>query len=418
MSKQISFNNARKKYIHTLRALNGEPENWLALLIARDQVDDALANIEPLRLAVIQEIGNLDIQLRAKISQIPHEQLVLWREVIHPPEYAWWWWEDIKSKGHAKSTDLPWEILTGTFLFLSTPLIVEIIRRLWDGAPDTISILGTLLTLLITASPLVKQGHVVIQWILKSSQQRKLHYQAKIMALMALIVFLALLGIQQWLLPYPLATYYNNQGVRAQAGGNLALAQQSFRRSAALNPDRVVPYYNIAQAYEQTGLVDKAEEWYQKAIEEDVNFGPAYRGLAQIYNEQNKFAAAEDVLVAGLAADTANTGSLAHQVTRYELLTNLGWSYFGQGKMELAQQSLLRAIEMEEELKQIGDARGAEYRLALPHYYLAQIYEQAGDQPNAILQWEECLRFLDAADWRQQERYFIAQEHLQILTGK
>ncbi len=105
-------------------------------------------------------------------------------------------------------------------------------------------------------------------------------------------------------------------------------------------------------------------------------------------------------------------------VTRYGLLANLGWSYFGQGKTELAELTLMQAIEMEDELKQVGEAIGAEYRLALPHFYLAQIYEQAGDRQNAIVQWEECLRFLDATDWRQQERHFIAKQHLLTLIDK
>ena len=84
----------------------------------------------------------------------------------------------------------------------------------------------------------------------------------------------------------------------------------------------------------------------------------------------------------------------------------------------LAKITLLDALALEPDLKVLGDARGAEYRLALPHFYLAQVYEKANDVPNAIQQWEDCLRFLDANDIRQRERTVIAQDHLKILTTK
>jgi len=290
MSQQISLSVARKRYAQTLNALDGKPENWLAILLARDQIDRALENTRSVPLSAIQEISKLDLELRTKLNVIPYEQVAIWREVVHPPEAAWWWWEDKESTARYQRENLRWEILTGTFLLLSTALIVEIIRRLWSGTPDTISVLGTHLTLLITASPLVKEGRQYFQRILGNLYKPEAQRRAKTMALMSIIGFLMLLAIQQWLLPYPLATYYNNRGVKAQARNDFVLAQELFQRAAALNPDRVVPYYNIAQAYESRGLLNKAEEWYQKAIEEDANFGPAYRGLGQIYNEQGEFA--------------------------------------------------------------------------------------------------------------------------------
>lgn len=418
MNQDISLSEARNKYAQSLNALDGKDENWLAILLARDQLDRALENTRSIPLSAIKEISERDLQLRTKLNTIPHEQVAIWREVVHPPETAWWWWEDKKSAARDQRKNLLWDILTGTVLLLCTALIVEIIKRLWGGAPDTISVLGTLLILLITASPLVKQGRQFFQGILGYLYKQEGQPRARTMTLMSLIVFLILLTIQQRLLPYPLATYYNNQGVKAQAANDFLLAQQSFQRAAALNPDRVVPYYNIARAYEQRGLIKKAEEWYQKAVEEDANFGPAYRGLGQIYNGQGEFGVAEKILIAGLANSMGNIDEAASKVTRYELLANLGWSYFAQGKIELALETLISAIEMEDELRQLGETRKAEYRLALPHFYLAQIYEQADDITNAKKEWEECLRFLDVADWRQRERYLIAQQHLQALTGK
>ena len=48
------------------------------------------------------------------------------------------------------------------------------------------------------------------------------------------------------------------------------------------------------------------------------------------------------------------------------------------------------------------DEEEAQYRLALPHYYLAQIYEQLARTTEAYQQWEDCLRLLERG-WAHQE---------------
>jgi tetratricopeptide (TPR) repeat protein len=418
MSKPISLTRAQEKYDQALHALDRKPDGWLAVLLARDQVDDALSNEYPsLSLAVIQQLNDLDQELREKLPEMPQEQLVSWKAMIHPSATAWWW-EDKLTTEQNKQKEHWWEILTGTLLLLSVPLIAEIIKRFWDSTPDTISIFGTLLTLLLIASPLAKESRSAVLGVFKYLPWIKVQNHAKVMAAMSIMVFLVLLLIKQWLLPYPLATYYNNQGIRFQTEGNLVQARQSFQRAVAMNSDRVVPYYNLARAYDQTGLISKAEEWYQKAIEQDTKFVPAYRGLGEIFNNQGKYGDAEKVLIAGLSAITSGINETSNTVTHYELLSNLGWSYYAQGKIELAQEALISALKLEHDLRELGNNTGVEYRLALPHFYLAQIYERNNDLANAKLQWEESLRFLDKDDLHQQERYLIVQQHLQALTGK
>jgi tetratricopeptide (TPR) repeat protein len=415
---QITLGDALARYEQSLRDLDDDAEKQLAVLLARDLVDNAIRQAQPVSVSAIQNLGDLDDQLKSKIITFPAESLTTWRDITQPSERAWWWWGDKKSAERVEKNNLPWEILTGTFLVLTTPLLLDILKRLWDGAPDIVSVYGTLLTLLLTASPLVKQGRQAATAISKFVFRITPKRQSRFMAFTALIIFLVMLVLQQWVLPYPLATYYNNQGAVARNQGNLQQAKNSFQRAAALNPDRVVPYYNLAEAYQQIGLSKQAQEWYEKAIQGDVNFAPAYRGLGQANNENGDFAAAERVLMAGLQATFTSSDEVTVNVTKYELLANLGWSYFGQEKLDLAKAICLEALALEPELKTLGDTQGAEYRLALPHFILAQIYEQASDVPNARQQWEDGLRFLDASDIRQRERILTAQQHLLALPTK
>jgi len=414
----VSLAEASARYEQSLQALSIDPKSQLDVLLARDQVEHAIQQHQPISFSVIDAIGQLDTQLKSKIITFSAEHLVIWRDIIHPTEKAWWWWGDKKSIERVQQNNLPWEIAAGTIMVLSAPLALDILKRFWDGAPDTVSILGTLVTLLLTASPLVKQGQNIVTSVLKSVFGVQSSRQPKVMTFMAGFAFLVLLLFQQWVLPYPTSKYYNNLGMTARAAGNIQRAETLFQRAVALNPDRVVPHYNVAEAYQQIGFSTQAKAWYEKAIESDASFAPAYRGLGQVYNEPGDYSAAERIFTAGLQANFVSDDDITEKVTKYELLANLGWSYFGLEKFDLARSTLTDALALEPELKIFGDAKGVEYRLAIPHYYLAQIYEQLGDVASARLQWEESLRFLDLSNWQQRERYMVAQERLQALENK
>ncbi len=59
----------------------------------------------------------------------------------------------------------------------------------------------------------------------------------------------------------------------------------------------------------------------------------------------------------------------------------------------------------------------AQYRLALPHYYLAQLYEQAGDTQSALAHWDDSLRLLTCSwyNCEHQEWHTIINEHIDHL---
>ena len=408
---------ALQLYQQALDGLKGNPQSLLPALLARDQVEAALQQNRPLPIEHLQRLVALDGQLRElKVMQSPGS-LSDWRQVTHPPDVAWWWFLDQRAEERENKSDLPWILLTGTLLTLTAPLALEIIRRLWDGAPDSISVFGTLLTLLVTGSPLFRQGQELAQRILRRISWLKPHLRAKAMAGIAALAFIIVLVGRLWLLPQ-LAVYYNNQGHATLHAGNLTAAQQSFQRAVALDPERVVPYQNLAGLYQRIGRPKEAITWYQKAIEHDLSFGPAYSGLGHVYNVQGEFIQAEQVLLAGLAHVDNMQDAALKTVARYQLLGDLGWSYFSRERLDRAQVVLEAAIALEGELVALGNPTGTEYRLAVPHYYLAQVYEQMGRPQDARQQWEESLRFLDQENWTDREWIDTALSRLKKLEGQ
>jgi tetratricopeptide (TPR) repeat protein len=214
-----------------------------------------------------------------------------------------------------------------------------------------------------------------------------------------------------------MARSYNNTGIDDLAQGNIAAAQQAFLRAAALDPDLVVPSYNLAEIYVQIGALDTALSWYQRAIERDTNFVAAYRGLGHLYNLQGKPANAERTLLAGLdlaTSDTATQGDALAAAPRYTLLADLGWALFAQQRLARAQEALEEALQLEQRIA-AHQPPGTEYRIALPHSLLAQIYEQQGRRDDARRQWEDTVRLLDTQSWRDREQLAVARDHLHQL---
>lgn len=384
-----------------------ETPDALSTLLARDHVEDTLGQTKPLLVASAQQLLDLDRQLHQKMTEPALESLSDWRRTFHPPDTHWWWFLDQKAEEREKKNDLLWVLLTGTLMLLTSTLTVEILKRLWDGAPDGLSVFASLLTLVITASPLVKRGQELAQWFLKRILWLKPRFRAEAMTAMAAFAFVAVLA--GWLLLPQLARIYNNQGFAALRTGDLAEARGKFQRAVALAPDLAVPYYNLADVYHRIGRSDDARSWYQQAIEHDLSYALAYRGLGHLYNAQGEHAQAETVLLAGLSYLDEPAGGAPSQeydkeetVARYTLLADLGWAYFAQERYARAQEALEAAIALEEQLKSFEQAEGTQYRLPLPHYYLAQIYEHLEHPRDAYHQWEDCLRLLGRG-WESQE---------------
>lgn len=403
-------------YAQALDALrDGEDHALLHVLLARDGVNGARSDTAALSPSQAQRLLELDTRLRKLAPSSSVSDLPDWRQTFDPPDSAWWWRLDERVAIQEEQKDLPWVLLTGTFTLLTAALTTEILTRLWDGAPDTLSVFGSLVTLALTASPLVKRGRELGGWLIKHVLHLKQRYRAEALAALTGLAFIVVLVIR---LTLPtLAVAYNNQGFAARQAQNYVRAQRKFQRAVALHPDNAVAAYNLAEVYARLRNVEKAQTWYQHAIAANLDFAPAYRGLGHLYNELGQPAEAASILQAGLAVVGESPTAKADVVVRYELLSNLGWAYVAQEEDDLAQRALEEAVALEDDLKALEDAEPGDvaYRSPLPHYYLARIYEANGQRKAAHEQWEACLRLIDPGWSGKMEWRIEARERLEQL---
>ncbi len=396
-----------QQYKLALEGSEKDPQSLLSSLLARDEVEGAREQDHVRSSELIQHLLSLDERLRNQAATRPLKELENWRKTLQPPQAAWWWFLDQEVEERQKERSLPWMLLAGTFFLLTTTLTVEVIRRLWAGAPDLFSIFGTLLTLLLTGSPLFNQGQEVAQRALRHIPLLKARFRTQAVAGMAGLAFLfVLLG---WLLLPHMADWYNNRGIAHLLAGNLTTAEHDFRRATAINPELAVASYNLGELYRRIGREDEALKSYQQAIQSDINFQQAYDGLSRLHNEQGNFSKAEPVALAGLQIPSMPEKPEIALVARYGLLSNLGWAYFAQEDDVLAQKALEAAAALENDLKKLS----YEYRRALPHYYLAQVYERQDRPQEAHLQWEAALRLLKDDNWSDQKWLVIIKAKLE-----
>jgi tetratricopeptide (TPR) repeat protein len=357
---------------------------------------------------ISEQLVALDQRLRQQAFRHPRilATIAPWRDSLIPPDAAWWWKLDQQFEQHAHDNDLPWYILAGACLLVTVTFAVEIIRRFWAGGPDFWVSTVTLLTVLLTGSPLLKQSQDLAQWSLRRIPNLSPRYRGELSAGLAGLALL-LVGLLWFSLPQ-IGRWENNWGRQAINAGDLVEAERRLERAAALAPDLPVSYYNLAQVYLDSGRDDEAIRWLERSIERDRRFRPAYYSLGYIYNRRGDYEQAEPVLVAGLDRIENPTELQADQKRAdYELLANLGWAYFGQGRMLRAREAFEDAVALEAELGQ-GE------RLPFPHYFLARIYCQPGlpgfgssgaQDDAAKTEWTEALRYLNKDRWEHKDWY-------------
>jgi len=428
------FEEACKKYTealndYTKNVSRPKHENLQALLpvlLRRDEVAILLRREQlPFDKIQVKDLLEKDRELHdimrhpswhAVVAK-PSAELQEWRRSLQPPLEHWWWWLE---------PQLVVTSLVGTVTILLPLIIVfasDIIHRIWGAGVESFSVVITFLTIILTSTAIYEVGRGVL-----SSVTQALPFHTSRGRLVASIVMLLIVVALWWIDSQGLAIaaeHYNaaaNDDIRQ---GKLTSAQQNYQHAVALDPNLTVPYYNLAEVYQSTGFLDRAITLYQQAIEHDSGFAMAYRALGHVYNVHGAPVRAEQTLLAGLTLPgmepppgiaTSNDQTLA----RYYLLADLGWAYFAQQQFKLAQEALEASTQEEPELLQLPECKltrhnpNLECRIALPHYYLAQVYERMGKGyfDKAQAEWVTSLRLLDQGSWLDRQQWMVAWLHV------
>jgi tetratricopeptide (TPR) repeat protein len=179
--------------------------------------------------------------------------------------------------------------------------------------------------------------------------------------------------------------YYTALGASYLRTGEDALAEQYLRRALQLNPNDEEALYNLAEV-KKNRAPEEAAELYKKSLAIDPEYAIAYRGLAEVYLNTDRFEEAEHLLRRSLRLDASNADCwLAH--------TLLG-----------------ELLERKRKVKAAGAAfeRGAELgkREFRAQEALAWFYEGHGTLKQAAHAYRKCLE-LAPEDARANRRYGI-----------
>jgi tetratricopeptide (TPR) repeat protein len=167
-----------------------------------------------------------------------------------------------------------------------------------------------------------------------------------------------------------------NEGVAASSAGNFDEAIAKFNEALKTNPVCPDCYYNIGVAYQGKKEFDKAEEAYQKAIEQKPT-SEAYNGLAQSLTAQKK--TEEASVAAKKAAELMATAPAGAGGGDAEALVNQGKILINTGNMAEAKGQFQKALEVN---PNHADA----------HYFLGNVFVGEANFAGAVKEFEAYLK--------------------------
>lgn len=185
----------------------------------------------------------------------------------------------------------------------------------------------------------------------------------------------------------------NNRGIQHQQKGEIRAAIQDYRWALRFSPGNAAVHYDLGDAYEEIPDYGRALEQYQRAIDLDPSFYPAYNNLSRLYILRRKdYGTALRLLDRALSMDPQEAS------VKYTIHKNYGWANLELGQLFQAEENLKLAAGLQPE-------RGS------AHCLLAKTLTAEGKLTDTAPEWELCLAYSGQAEvepeWRNE-----AQENL------
>jgi tetratricopeptide (TPR) repeat protein len=355
----------------------------LKVLLARDTVEELVANKTELSKTDILTLIQLDERLRAQGKAIARSvKLAKLREPLNPDEDSAWWWffTSTKQIDPWDRFDWVWNILTGAALGLGGSYMFITLQAFAVGGLGVAEAFGTIAQAtglaLLGQGALTSDGNKKVQKMLaKLGLPSKFYSEFTCGA--SILLMLAIYSIHTNL---PNILY--KKGVEEYDAGHLAKAEERLLQAIQLNPKNSAFYVPLGQVYETTAEFDKALAQYKNAVADGKPEG--FNAMGRVYiqrpNPMTKRPdpdLAETFLRAGLQRLEGNNPN-----TEYQLRRNLGWALLAQKKYAQAEAELDQAIALDN-----GNPTGS----GMAFCFMAQSLTEQGKIAEAEDNWLQCL---------------------------
>ncbi|NEQ42048.1 MAG: tetratricopeptide repeat protein [Leptolyngbya sp. SIOISBB] len=407
---------ALDRYIEILKALKNPDSHFedtcLNVLILRDEIQSLLEDHSPSARKVLPRLVILDDCLKQQGKAIAQAvPLDKWREIINPPESAWWW--HLKAPKPIRSwNQLDWlyEALAVPIHTFNFALVVAISSRFLIGGPDNFGALAVILqsavAMFAAGAPLTKSGQQVIERLLTTLNIPKYWWQEAKLA-MTFAVFLCLWGLQSSL---PLISqFYVWQGAEAQIKQKTTQALEKYERAVELDANNAEAHFRLGSVYEELLDIDQAQAEYRIAMLGGCI--EAYVNLARLELVQEQDPAAAGSLLRQGKFQLDNSGDditycsqssqLDRSVVEFSFFVNFGWVYLVQERLNDSESQLREALKINNDE-------------AAPHCLLAQVKElrMGGDTFVALEEWRKCADYARALNSDEDRWLNMAQQRL------
>jgi CHAT domain-containing protein/Flp pilus assembly protein TadD len=155
-------------------------------------------------------------------------------------------------------------------------------------------------------------------------------------------------------------------------------------------PDEANAYVSLANVYNELGSEVKAARWYVKALniagENTEPYSNSWTGLATIYTDLGQYEQGEIACLK--AAKTVKAMFGENNINYINILTNLGVSYVGQGKLSLAVKTYQDALNI---LKEMGLETNLKHFETSIHNHLGYVYTQQRRYAEAIPMFKQAM---------------------------
>jgi tetratricopeptide (TPR) repeat protein/DNA-binding CsgD family transcriptional regulator len=175
--------------------------------------------------------------------------------------------------------------------------------------------------------------------------------------------------------PYSqVAKHLNKMGKNKYLSGDFIVARKYLLWAIQFNPNLATAHYNLGSTYEELEDYQSARQHYQKAaIGSEIAAILAQNNLARLEILDGKIEAAMDWINSALEKTEDDKWKPA-------IYKNLGWAYLMKNYFDRAEQSLQKALELDQEY-------------ASAHYLMAKVLEAKGDSETARQFWSSALKY-------------------------